>query len=113
MSMLSKRLAEKSSRSYLEMRGFEVLELNWGLSKSKIDIIAKKTDMVYFVEIKYYANLNEPNFIDPLTQSKVDRYNTSAEAWTNESKYSGKFTFASIELAGPNFTVLSFNENLI
>jgi Holliday junction resolvase-like predicted endonuclease len=113
MSSEIRKKAKKSARTYLEMRGFIVLELNWSLSRSKIDLIAQKTGLIYFISINYQADEASDLPVDPLTRAKLDQLNRNAEAWTSESKYTGKYVFASIELAGPNFSVIGFNEDLI
>jgi hypothetical protein len=37
----------------------------------------------------------------------------SAWGWIDETKWQGGYVLSSVELAGPNFTVLGFIENVI
>jgi Holliday junction resolvase-like predicted endonuclease len=113
MSPSLKRKAEKEARLYLEMRGYEILELNWGLSRNKIDVITLYKSKINFVEVDYIKDLNDSDQVNLLTQAHSDRLRSAAEAWLDETKYSGDYTFSRIELTGPNFSVLSFNEVLI
>jgi len=46
-------LAEDKACGFLKARGFEILERNFYASRfGEVDIIAKKSDIIYFVEVK-------------------------------------------------------------
>ena len=53
------RRAEKAAATYLEMRGYQIIERNWRRPRCEIDIVAKKGDVIYFVEVKYRRNDNQ------------------------------------------------------
>ena len=44
--------AELTATNYLEMRGYAILERNYRRPRCEIDIVARKNDVVYFVEVK-------------------------------------------------------------
>ncbi|MBR2191457.1 MAG: YraN family protein [Eubacterium sp.] len=46
-------LQEDLAISYLEENGFEILERNFKCKIGEIDVIAKKDDVIRFIEIKY------------------------------------------------------------
>ncbi len=46
------QLGEELASSYLTEKGYEILERNWRWSKSELDIIAKKDEVLVFVEVK-------------------------------------------------------------
>ncbi|WP_372474055.1 YraN family protein [Capnocytophaga sp. ARDL2] len=46
------REGEKLAVDYLTENGYEILEQNYRVNKSEIDIIVKKDDIVAFVEVK-------------------------------------------------------------
>jgi putative endonuclease len=46
------RQGEFAAKEYLLSQGYEVLEMNWRFKKYEVDIIAKKADILVFVEVK-------------------------------------------------------------
>lgn len=46
-------LKEDMAISYLEENGFEIIERNFKCKIGEIDVIAKKDDVIRFIEIKY------------------------------------------------------------
>ena len=47
---------ESLAKTYLEKKGFVILERNWRYKKYEIDIIAQKPDLIVFVEVKTRKN---------------------------------------------------------
>ena len=47
---------ENRAASYLEAKGFEIIERNWRTNRGEIDIIAFKNDTIVFVEVKTLPN---------------------------------------------------------
>ena len=47
---------EKKACSYLQSKGFEIIEQNWRTKLGEIDIIAVKNDILVFVEVKTLPN---------------------------------------------------------
>ena len=45
--------AEKHVADYLVRNGFKIVASNWKTKWCEIDIVAKKDECVYFVEVKY------------------------------------------------------------
>lgn len=105
--------AERAAASYLEMRGFTILELNWRRPRAEIDIIARKDRVVYFVEVKYRKNDNQGSGLDYITGSKLQHMQRGAYYWVSETKYTGEFQLAAIEVAGPEFTIEHFIDNVL
>lgn len=105
-----KRKTDKAARVYLEMRGFTLLEQNWRLSRSKIDVVATKNGIIYFIEVKYVAGDTFTHPPEILTASDVARRQLSAASWIEDNRFVGNYFFASLEIAGSNFTVMNFNE---
>lgn len=107
------RKAERAAANYLEMRGFTIMELNWRRPRAEIDIIASKQHVTYFVEVKYRKNDNQGSGLDYITDSKLKRMQRGAYYWVDETKYTGEFQLAAIEVAGPTFTVEHFIDNVL
>ena len=47
---------ENRAVSYLEGKGFQIIERNWRTKRGEIDIIAYKNDTLVFVEVKTLPN---------------------------------------------------------
>ena len=47
---------ENRAASYLESKGFSIIERNWRTKRGEIDIIAVKNDILVFVEVKTLPN---------------------------------------------------------
>lgn len=106
------RLAEIAARGYLEMRGFDIIEQNWRRPRAEIDIIAKKDGVVHFVEVKFRASNDQGSGLDAITASKLKQMQRAAWLWVDESKWHGEYVLSAAEISGPNYSVLSFVENV-
>lgn len=105
------RQAEAAARVYLEMRGYSIIEQNFRRPRFEIDIIAQKDDTVYFVEVKYRRVDTAGSGFEAITASKLNQMKFAAEAWVEECKWTGPYQLAAIELAGNDFSVMSFVDN--
>ena len=47
---------ELRAATYLESKGFKIIERNWRTNRGEIDIIAFKNDVLVFVEVKTLPN---------------------------------------------------------
>lgn len=106
------RKAEAAARSYLEMRGFQIIEQNYRRPRCEIDIVAKKDDVIHFVEVKYRATDDQGGGLEAVTPAKLQRMRRAAWSWVEEYKYRGEYMLSAVELSGPRYTVLSFVENV-
>jgi putative endonuclease len=106
------RKAEAAAGAYLEMRGFKIIERNFRRPNCEIDIIAKKDDVMHFIEVKYRANDRQGGGLEAITASKLKQMQHAAWSWVDEYKYRGEYVLSAIELGGPQFTVLGFVENV-
>jgi putative endonuclease len=106
------RKAETAARVYLEMRGFKIIEQNWRRPRAEIDIIASKDGVIHFIEVKYRFNDEQGGGLEAITPTKLKQMRRAAWFWTEETKWHGEYVLSAIELAGPQFTVISFVENV-
>jgi putative endonuclease len=106
------RKAEAAARVYLEMRGFEIVEQNWRRPRCEIDIVARKDGVIHLVEVKYRAKDEQGSGLDALTATKLKQMQRSAWYWVDEYKWRGEYVLSAVEIAGPDFVVLSFIENV-
>ena len=106
------RKAEVAARMYLEMRGYKILEQNFRRPRLEIDIVASKDDVIYFVEVKYRHNDDQGGGFEAITASKLKQMGYAANSWIEEYKWGGPYQLAAVELAGNDFTVVGFIDNV-
>ena len=104
--------AEQAAALYLEMRGYKVLEQNWRRPRAEIDIVAKKDEAIYFVEVKYRSSKAQGSGLEYVTSSKLKRMQRGAELWVAEMEWPGPYQLAAIEVAGASYTVEHFIDNV-
>jgi putative endonuclease len=104
--------AEIAASVYLEMRGFKIIERNWRRPRCEIDIIAEKDGLVHFVEVKYRMTDDQGGGLEAITVSKLKQMRRAAWTWVDESKWHGEYILSAVEIAGPQFTVMGFVENV-
>lgn len=107
-----RRRAEAAARVYLEMRGFSIIEQNWRQPRAEIDIIAEKDGVVHLAEVSYVPDNEPAGGLEALTPSKLKQIQHAAEVWVNEAKYRGEYMLSQVEVAGRDYTVMSFTENV-
>ena len=107
------RLAEAAARSYLEMRGFSVVEQNWRRPRCAIDIVATKDDVAYLVEVTYRRTDNQVNGLEYMTDSKLRQLRYAAVTWADEYKWLSEYRLSAIEVVGKDFVIMHFIENVI
>jgi len=94
-------LGEKIAGKYLKQKGFEILDRNYSFripgnpQKGEIDIIAKKSDKIIFIEVKASAQKSGEAFSaflpeDRVNFSKQKKLIKTAESWLSKKKISFK-----------------------
>jgi putative endonuclease len=106
------RRAEKAAKTYLEMRGYEIIEQNWRRPRCEIDIIARKDGIIHFVEVKYRFNDDQGGGLESITSGKLQQMRRGAWVWVDEYKWKGEYVLSAVELAGADFAVISFVEDV-
>jgi putative endonuclease len=107
----SGRRAETAAGTYLEMRGYNVIEKNFRRPHCEIDIVAEKDKVVHFVEVKYRRNYDQGGGLETITASKLHHMTRGAEIWVEEYKWQGEHVLSVIEIAGTDYMVMNFIEN--
>lgn len=108
MSTYTGRYAENAAAEYLKTRRFEILDQNWRTRWCEIDLVAKKEDIVYFVEVKYRARESWGSGLEYITPRKLQQMQFAAEFWVNANDWSGDYNLGVIEVSGPTFKITNF-----
>lgn len=93
-------LGEEIAANYLKKRGFTILELNYLKKWGEIDIVARGTGKVHFVEVKavsyetkvmLHAAISRGTWRpeENVHHSKIQRLSRAIESWVMENDYEG------------------------
>lgn len=91
--------AEKVAAEYLQSQSFEIIEVNWKTPVCEVDIIARKQNVVYFVEVKYRQGSSQGLGLDYITPKKLQQMNFAASCWVQENNYDGDYELSAIEMS--------------
>jgi putative endonuclease len=76
------RAGEDRAAAFLAEQGFSILERNFRYGKNgEIDIIARKDDLVIFVEVRVRSTRSKGGALESLTPAKMARMRSTAEAF--------------------------------
>ena len=75
------QLAEAEAANYLVRQGYTIVDRNWRTKYCEVDIIAKKSDRIYFVEVKYREVDRHGKGLDAITPAKLRQMHLGAEMY--------------------------------
>lgn len=107
------RKAEAAAKVYLEMRGFKIIEQNYRRPQCEIDIVAEKASVMHFVEVKYRHGDQQGGGLEAITQTKLRQMRYAADTWVDEYKWHGPYVLSAVEIAGRDYVVMSFIEDVL
>ena len=87
------RKAEIHVARWLKLRGWKILSKRFKIPEGEIDIIARRKNIIVFVEVKQRATL--PKIEDIMSQTNISRVMEAAEIWVNQN----------FEILGPDFEI--------
>lgn len=91
MSTQIGRNAENLVAEHLRRRGFDIVDQNWRTKYCEIDIVAKRTDRIHFVEVKYRASDSAGSGLEHITAPKQRQLKRAALAWAAEHGWQGDY----------------------
>jgi uncharacterized protein (TIGR00252 family) len=99
------RKAEAVAADFLTRKGCTMLSQNWRTRWCEIDIVALRTDTVYFCEVKYRAHDRQGAGVDHITPKKLRQMHFAADFWLATHDWQGLCQLCAIEVTGPWFQV--------
>ena len=87
------RKAEIHVARWLNLRGWKILSKRFKIPEGEIDIIARRKNIIVFVEVKQRATL--PKIEDIMSQTNISRVMEAAEIWVNQN----------FKILGPDFEI--------
>jgi len=87
------RKAEDHVARWLKLRGWKILETRFKVAEGEIDLVARRKNVIAFIEVKQRENL--PMREDLVTQTNITRVMDAAEIWVGRN----------FETLGPDFEI--------
>jgi uncharacterized protein (TIGR00252 family) len=97
--------AENFVVEYLAADGYKIIHQNWKTKWCEIDIVAQKSNCVYFVEVKYRSSSLQGSGFDYITPAKLRQMEFAANLWVAKNRWEGEYVLSAAEVSGPNFEV--------
>lgn len=85
---------EQLAAEYLVKNGYKIIKRNYRLRSGEIDIIARKEDIISFIEVKYRKNSDYGNGLDAVTIEKQKKISKAALHFIAYNNISEKITFS-------------------
>ncbi|KXG84286.1 YraN family protein [Agrobacterium bohemicum] len=80
-------IAEYWAALYLLLKGYRILALRYRTRVGEIDIIARKKDVIAFIEVK--ARASETGAVDAVGYASQNRIRAAADLWLSRRKDAG------------------------
>ena len=109
------RKAETHIARWLKLRGWKILEMRFKTAEGEVDIIARRKNIIAFVEVKQRETL--PVIEDIVSQTNITRVMAAAEIWVERNfeslgtEFEIRFDLALIEGAVKPLSKVKYIEN--
>ena len=108
-------LGEAAAVDYLRRNGFMIVERNYRIGRSEVDIIAQRYDELHFVEVKTRkaGSMTAPE--EALTEQKLRALRRAASAYMaqHRSMLEPRFSLIAIDVVGNEVVSLRFVEDAL
>ena len=108
-------LGEQAAVDYLRQNGFVIVERNYRVDRSEVDIIAMRHDEIHFVEVKTrkYGSMTTPE--EAINERKMRAMRRAASAYMAQhySMLEPRFSLIAVEMVGDRVEALRFVEDAL
>ena len=104
--------AEQAAARFLQQKGYTILAANYRSKKAEIDLIARKNNLLVFVEVKARANATYGWPEQAVTPRKQELLLAAAQTYIEEAnwQHDARFDIISIIGSGPRQEVLHIED---
>ena len=99
--------AEARVADWLRERGFRIMTINWKTPVCEIDIIAIKSNIIFFIEVKYRQSDLHGSGVEYVTSKKLKRMSFAAELWVQQQGWDGDYQLAVVQASPGSFTLIT------
>ena len=89
---------EQIAANYLQKKGWKIHEMNYRYSRSEIDVIASKNELLIFVEVKARTNIAFGLPEESVDEKKAQNIMKGAEHYIAEKDWKGNIRFDIISI---------------
>lgn len=108
------RMAENLATDFLRKSGYEIIAQNWRTKLCEIDIVAKKGDTIYLVEVKYRKKSSYGDGLDAITPAKLRQMKFASRVWQHWHDYKNPdMRLGVIAMSGNSPQVLKWIDNVL
>ena len=103
---------EDQAVHFLHSNGYEILDRNYRYRRAEIDIIARKNNLIIFIEVKKRAD-NKFGFPESfVSEEQIKRIMVAAEEYVYQNDWNGniRFDIISIEGSGDDINITHFKD---
>ncbi len=100
---------EDKACDYLLSRGFTIIDRNWRTRYCEIDIVARKNECVYLVEVKTRSTSTFGSGLEYITSKKIKQMKFAAELWVQHNDWNGGYQLSAVSITDDD---IEFLENL-
>jgi uncharacterized protein (TIGR00252 family) len=93
-------VGEQLATEALCRMGYEIVERNWKTRFAEVDIIARKQNIIYFVEVKYRKTSNQGDGLDYITDQKLHHMIQGAELWVSINSWKDEYQLLAASVDG-------------
>ncbi|MBR5808116.1 MAG: YraN family protein [Alistipes sp.] len=108
-------LGEQAAVDYLRQNGFMIVERNYRVGRSEVDIIASRYDELHFVEVKTrkFGTMTAPE--EAINEQKMRALRRAATAYMaqHNTPLEPCFSLIAVEMVGNSVESLRFIENAL
>lgn len=87
------KIGEEAASNFLQEKDYEILEMNWRHRRAEVDIIAKKGDILIFIEVKTRTDDAFGNPASFVTAKKERFLANAANAYMEKVQHFGEIRF--------------------
>lgn len=106
------KTAERKAADFLQTNGYRIIDRNWRTRWCEIDLVAEKSGMIYFVEVKHRTRSHQGAGLEYVTKRKLEQMSFAAQLWVGNHKWQGGYELSAVEVSGPDFTVTGLELSL-
>lgn len=93
------RKAEAVVAGFMTSNDYKILDQNWRTKVCEIDLVSKKSEVVYFVEVKYRSSEKQGSGLDYITPKKLKQLHFAAEIWVQQNNWDGDYRLLAVAVS--------------
>ena len=97
--------AERQVAEYLRENEYKIVDINWQTKWCEIDIVAKRDNIIHFVEVKYRKSETYGSGFDYITEAKLKKMRLAAYSWVEINSWSGEYVLSGAEVSGDDLQI--------